>query len=366
MPETIQVTRSSLPPFEEYCREIRDLWDSHWLTNMGVKHQALEAALSRYLGCAHLALFTNGHLALETVLEAFDLHGEILTTPFTFASTTHAIVRCGCTPVFCDIEPERYTLDPAQLESRITDRTVAILPVHVYGNLCEVEAIEAVAKRHGLPVIYDAAHSFGVCRDGVSSACFGDAAMFSFHATKVFHSIEGGAICCRDAALRQRLCDLKNFGIRGPEDVPFVGGNAKLNEFAAAMGLCSLRHLDEQIAGRRAVSERYDARLHGVPGLKLCRPQPGVQPNYAYYPVVFDGYKYTRDEVYARLAAENIIARKYFYPLTNSFACYRGRPGFDPAETPVAAHVAERVLTLPLYADLALEDVDRICRIILE
>ncbi len=366
MPETIQVTRSSLPPFEEYCREIRDLWDSHWLTNMGVKHQALEAALSRYLGCAHLALFTNGHLALENVLEAFDLHGEILTTPFTFASTTHAIVRCGCTPVFCDIEPERYTLDPAQLESRITDRTVAILPVHVYGNLCEVEAIEAVAKRHGLPVIYDAAHSFGVCRDGVSSACFGDAAMFSFHATKVFHTIEGGAVCCRDAALRQRLCDLKNFGIHGPEDVPFVGGNAKLNEFAAAMGLCNLRHLDEEIARRRAVSERYDAQLRGVPGLKLCRPQPGVQPNYAYYPVVFDGYKYTRDEVCARLAAENIIARKYFYPLTSSFACYRGRPGFDPAETPVAAHVAERVLTLPLYAELALEDVDRICRIILE
>ena len=366
MPERINVTRSSLPPFEEYCAEIREIWDSHWLTNMGVKHQTLEEALVQYLGCEYLALFTNGHLALENILSAFDLHGEIITTPFTFASTTHAIVRCGCTPVFCDIEPDSYTLDPDKLEALITDRTAAILPVHVYGNLCDVEAIEAIAKRHGLPVIYDAAHSFGVFKDGVSSAKFGDAAMFSFHATKVFHSIEGGAVCCRDAATRQRLCDLKNFGIRGPEDVPFVGGNAKMNEFAAAMGICNLRHLDGEIARRRQVARRYDEHLSGVPGLRLNREQPGVQANYAYYPVVFDGYKYTRDEVYDRLAAEDIIARKYFYPLTNSFACYAGKPGFDPADTPVAAYMADRVLTLPLYADLSLEDVDRICRIILE
>ena len=366
MPERINVTRSSLPPFEEYCAEIREIWDSHWLTNMGVKHQALEEALSRYLGCEYLALFTNGHLALETILAAFDLRGEIITTPFTFASTTHAIVRCGCRPVFCDIEPDNYTLDPDKLEALITDKTVAILPVHVYGNLCDVEAIGAVAKRHGLPVIYDAAHSFGVFKDGVSSANFGDAAMFSFHATKVFHSIEGGAVCCRDAETRQRLCDLKNFGIHGPEDVPFVGGNAKMNEFAAAMGICNLRHLEAEIAKRRLVAERYDAQLSGVPGLKLNRAQRGVQANYAYYPVVFDGYKYSRDEVYDRLAAEDIIARKYFYPLTNSFACYAGKPGFDPADTPVAAYMADRVLTLPLYADLSLADVDRICKIIRE
>ena len=357
MPDLINVTRSSLPPFEEYCEEIRDMWDSRWLTNMGVKHQALEAELCRYLGCEHLALFTNGHLALENVLEAFDLHGEVITTPFTFASTTHAIVRCGCTPVFCDIEPDRYTMDPEKIE--------AILPVHVYGNLCDVDAIGAVAGRHGLPVIYDAAHSFGVFRDGVSSANFGDAAMFSFHATKVFHSIEGGAVCCRSAQLRSRLCDLKNFGIHGPEEVPLVGGNAKMNEFAAAMGLCNLRHLEEEIAKRKQVSERYDRRLSGVPGLRLNRVPENVRANYAYYPVVFDGYRYDRDTVYARLKAENIIARKYFYPLTNSFACYRGRPGFDPAATPVAAYMADRVLTLPLYADLSLADVDRICDIIL-
>ena len=362
---SINVTRSSLPPFAEYCEEIRDIWDSRWLTNMGEKHRALEKALRDYLGCEYLTLFTNGHLALENLLEAFDLHGEILTTPFTFASTTHAIVRSGCTPVFCDIDPETFTLDPAKLEERITKKTVAILPVHVYGNLCDVEAIAAIGEKYRLPVIYDAAHAFGVFRDGVSAACFGDAAMFSFHATKVFHSIEGGMAACRDAQMLQRLCDLKNFGIHGPEEVPFVGGNAKMNEFCAAMGLCNMRHLEEEIEKRRRVTACYRARLEGVPGLQLNPIQEGVRPNYAYFPVVFDGFRLTRDQVFDRLAEEDIHARKYFYPLTNDFACYRGRPGFDPAQTPVAAHVADRVLTLPLYADLTEEDVNRICDLIL-
>ena len=365
MNETINVTRSSMPGFEEYCEEIRDIWDSRWLTNMGVKHQKLEAELKKYLDVPNVTLFTNGHLALENIIEALELKGEIITTPFTFASTTHAIVRCGCTPVFCDINPEDYTIDAGQIESLITDRTSAIMPVHVYGNLCDVEAIEKIAEKHGLKVIYDAAHAFGVKKNGVGAANFGDAAMFSFHATKVFHTIEGGALCYRDAALEQRLKDLKNFGIHGPESVPFVGGNAKMNEFCAAMGICNLRHLDGEIAKRRKVVERYDALLGGVPGIKLNAKQPGVESNYAYYPVVFDGYKYSRDEVHARLAEENIIARKYFYPLTNSFDCYRGQPGYDPDATPVAKHMADRVLTLPLYADLALEDVDRICRIVL-
>ena len=361
----INVTRSSLPPFEEYCDEIRELWDSRWLTNMGVKHELLEQQLREYLGCEYLTLFANGHLALENVIEAFGLHGEIITTPFTFASTTHAIVRCGCRPVFCDIDPETFTLDPGKLESLITDKTVAILPVHVYGNLCDVDAIDAIAKKRGLPVIYDAAHAFAVERDGVSAGAFGDAAMFSFHATKVFNTIEGGAVCVRNAEMLQRLCDLKNFGIHGPESTPYVGGNAKMNEFCAAMGLCNLRHLEAEIAKRRAVAERYDARLAGVPGLRLNRIPENVRFNYAYYPVVFDGYKYTRDEVFDRLAEKDIIARKYFYPLTNAFECYRGLPGFDPAATPIAAHIADRVLTLPMYADLPLETVDTICDIIL-
>ena len=366
MSELINVTRSALPSFEEYCDEIRDIWDSRWLTNMGEKHQALEKALQEFLGVRNVSLLTNGHLALENILEAYALHGEIITSPFTFASTTHAIVRCGCTPFFCDIDPVSYTIDPGKIEALITDRTVAILPIHVYGNLCDTEALERIAKKHGLKLIYDAAHSFGVKKNGVSSACFGDASMFSFHATKVFHTIEGGALCYHDDNLRQRISDLKNFGIHGPEEVPFVGGNAKMNEFCAAMGLCELRHLDEWIRARRGVVEHYRARLGGVPGIKLNEPQKGVESNYAYFPVVFDGYKYDRDEIFDRLAAQNIIARKYFYPITNSFDCYKGRPGFDPEATPVAKFMAARVLTLPLYPELAAEDVDRICDIILK
>jgi dTDP-4-amino-4,6-dideoxygalactose transaminase len=365
MSDIINVTRSSLPEFDEFCDEIRDIWDSHWLTNMGTKHQQLEKALVEYLGVDNVVLLTNGHLALENIIQAMDLHGEIITSPYTFASTTHAIVRCGCTPVFCDIEPESYTLDPSKIEALITDKTVAILPIHVYGNLCDVDAIDAIAKKHNLKVIYDAAHTFGVTRKGVSSACFGDASIFSFHATKVFNTIEGGAICFKDPALKQRINDLKNFGIHGPESVPFVGGNAKMNEFCAAMGLCNLRHLDEWHSARKAVVHRYFENLQGVPGLKLNQEQPGVESNYAYFPVVFDGYKYNRDEVYDRLNAEGIVARKYFYPITNAFDCYKGQPGFDPALTPVAAYMADRVLTLPLYPDLPLEDVDRICKIIL-
>lgn len=366
MSEIINVTRSSIPEFEEYCNEIRSIWDSHWLTNMGEKHQRLEAELKEYLGVQNVALLTNGHLALENIIEAMELKGEIITTPFTFASTTHAIVRCGCTPVFCDIDPTDYTIDAGKLESLITDKTVAIMPVHVYGNLCNVEEIDRIAKKHGLKVIYDAAHAFGVTKNGISSACFGDAAMFSFHATKVFNTIEGGALCFKDEALAQRIRDLKNFGIQGPEDVEYIGGNAKMNEFCAAMGLCNLRHLDAEIAKRKLAAQHYDARLGGVPGLRLNAHKPDVESNYAYYPVIFDGYKLSRDEVFARLGENNIVARKYFYPLTNAFECYKGRTGFDPALTPVARRASETVLTLPLYADLSLDDVDRICDIILE
>ena len=365
MSDIINVTRSSIPEFEEYCAEIRSIWDNRWLTNMGEKHQQLEQGLKDYLNVPEVALLTNGHLALETAIEAFRLKGEIITTPFTFASTTHAIVRCGCTPVFCDIDPVSYTMDVTKIESLITEKTVAIMPVHVYGNICDVDEIDRIAKKHGLKVIYDAAHAFGVTKDGVSAACFGDASMFSFHATKVYNTIEGGALCFRDASLKQRVNDLKNFGIHGPEDVLYVGGNAKMNEFCAAMGICNLRHVDEWIEQRRLAVERYRERLGDVPGIVICKAQKGVKENYAYFPAVFDGYRYTRDEVFARLAENNIIARKYFYPLTNSFDCYKGRPGFDPEATPVAKHVGDHVLCLPLYAGLSLEEVDRICDIIL-
>ncbi len=363
MIKPIQVTRSSMPSFEEYIEEIKELWDSHWLTNMGVKHKQLEVELSRHLKTPNITLFTNGHLALECVIAAFNLTGEVITTPFTFASTTHAIVRNGLEPVFCDIDPDDYTIDTDKLESLITKRTSAIIPVHVYGNICNTNEIEKIAKKYNLKVIYDAAHAFGVTVDCVGVANFGDASMFSFHATKVFHTIEGGAVTYKEGSLSKKLDDLKNFGITGPESVDYVGGNAKMNEFQAAMGICNLRHVDEEITKRKTVVEKYVERLSGVKGIKLCKSQTGVKSNYAYFPVVFDGYKMNRDEVFEKLKAESIFARKYFYPLTNSFACYQGR--FDVEKTPVAKHIADRVLTLPLYADLAINDVDRICDIIL-
>lgn len=361
MNKPIQVTRSSMPDFEEYIEEIKDLWNSHWLTNMGTKHKQLETALCEYLHASSIALFTNGHMALECAIAAFNLMGEVITTPFTFASTTHAIVRNGLEPVFCDINSDDYTLDTNRLESQITNKTSAIIPVHVYGNICNVREIERIAKKYELKVIYDAAHAFGVTVDGMNVANFGDASMFSFHATKVFNTIEGGAVTYRDEALKNKLNSLKNFGITGPELVEYVGGNAKMNEFQAAMGLCNLRHIEEEIAKRKAVVERYVERLSGVNGISLCEEQPGVKRNYAYFPVVFD--KENRDEVFNRLVDEEIYARKYFYPLTNSFVCYKGR--FDVEKTPVAKYIANRVLTLPLYTDLAVEDVDRICNIIL-
>ena len=368
MTKQINVTRSSMPSFDEYCEEIKGLWDSHWLTNMGVEHKQLEAELKNYLHTPNITLYTNGHLALENAIAVMDLPkgGEVITTPFTFASTTHAIVRNGLVPVFCDVDPKNYTIDAAKIEGMITAKSCAIVPVHVYGNMCDVEAIADIAKRHKLKVIYDAAHAFGVTYKGVSSANFGDISMFSFHATKVFNTIEGGALCYADDSLAQRLNDMKNFGIRGPESCAYVGGNAKMNEFQAAMGLCNLRHLEGEIAKRKAVVGHYRKRLSDIKGIVLCRPQPDVQSNYAYFPVVFEGYKYSRDEVFAKLGENNIVARKYFYPLTNSFECYKDMPTAGAEKTPVAKYLSDRVLTLPLYADLALEDVDRICDIILK
>jgi dTDP-4-amino-4,6-dideoxygalactose transaminase len=363
MSKPIQVTRSSMPDFEEYIEEIKDMWESHWLTNMGVKHKQLEAELKDYLDVPNITFFTNGHLALECAIVTFNLTGEVITTPFTFASTTHAIVRNGLEPVFCDINPDDYTMDTDKLEGLITNRTSAIIPVHVYGNICNVNEIERIAKKYDIKVIYDAAHAFGVTVNGESVAHFGDASMFSFHATKVFNTIEGGAVTYKDGSLSKKLDDLKNFGITGPESVEYVGGNAKMNEFQAAMGICNLRHVEGEIAKRKIVVESYIERLSGVSGIRLCKSQTGVKSNYAYFPVVFDGYKMSRDEVFEKLKAENIYARKYFYPLTNSFECYKGR--FDPEKTPIAKYVADRVLTMPLYADLAIDDVNRICDIIL-
>lgn len=366
MSNRILVTRSSMPDYEEYIEEIKDIWETHWLTNMGPKHKKLQSQLKDYLDVENIDLFTNGHMALELSLQALKLQREVITTPFTFASTTHAIVRNGLTPVFCDINPVDYTIDVSKIESLITDKTTAILPVHVYGNVCDIEEIQRIADKYGLKVIYDAAHTFGVRYKGKGIGCFGDVSCFSFHATKVFNSIEGGASCFRNKDFGLNLYRLKNFGIRGTETVDGVGANAKMNEFAAAMGLCNLKHIDEQIAKRKKIVERYREHLEKADGIKLNPIQKDVLPNYSYFPVIFDERLFgaTRDEVFDKLGANNIGARKYFYPLTTAFDCYNKK--YDVNLTPVALYISKRVLTLPLYSDLALNDVDRICEIILK
>ncbi len=361
----IFVTRPSLPPAVEFDALVREIFGSRYLTNNGALHQKLEAALREKLGAPFVRLFVNGHLALENALQAFGLDdGEVVTTPFTFISTTHAIVRCGLEPVFCDVDETYLTLDPAKIEQAITPRTRAILPVHVYGNPCDTEGIDRVAKKHGLPVIYDAAHAFGVTVNGRSVTDFGDASMFSFHATKSYNTIEGGAVACADEALSEKLDVLRNFGISGGGEITQVGGNAKMNEFQAAMGLCNLGHFEEEIAKRAKIVSLYRENLGGVEGLSLQPVPAGVKRNYAYFPVLFDpeAFGNTRDGVEKALNRYNIFPRKYFYPLTSAAACYNGR--YRPADTPVALKASARVLTLPLYADLPAADVDDICEIV--
>lgn len=363
--DKILVTRSSMPDMDEYMDEIRSIWDLRWLTNMGPKHEEFKKELTKYLGVDNVELLVNGHLALEMTMQAMGLKGDVITTPFTFVSTTHAIVRCGLNPVFCDIDPWDYTINADKLELVLTKDTCAVMPVHVYGNICNIEAIDDFAKKHGLKVIYDAAHTFGETYKGKGIGSFGDASCFSFHATKVFHTIEGGCVCYRDDSLKDALYAVKDFGFSDPEDAGYIGGNAKMNEFCAAMGLCNLRHVDDDIAKRRVVYERYNERLDGIKGIGLNDPQADVKSNYAYYPVVFDPgiFGADRDTVLEKLNENGIMARRYFYPATNAMSCYKGM--FDPDETPVAKMMSERVLTLPIYPDLETVTVDRICDVII-
>ena len=354
--EKIFVTRTSLPPFEEYCAEIRELWDSALITNMGVKHQQLQQKLEALLQ-GPLTLFANGHLALEGMLEAMDLPrgGEVITSPFTFVSTTHALVRKGLVPVFCDVLEEDGTLDPEKAEALITERTVAILPIHVYGHPCQVEKLEELSRRHSLKLLYDAAHAFDVQYKDVPLVRYGAASIRSFHATKVFSTIEGGAVCYSDKALRQRLEDLTNFGIRDYESCPRVGGNAKMNEFQAAMGLCNLRHWEENRERRKEAALAYREQLSF--SVRFLEPRPGTRPNYAYCPVLFSS-RAQRDRVHEALGRKDIHCRKYFYPLTSRLECYEGS---FKGNTPIAQNLSERVLTLPLSASLTGEDIRRIC-----
>ncbi|MCR5507540.1 MAG: DegT/DnrJ/EryC1/StrS family aminotransferase [Lachnospiraceae bacterium] len=365
----INVTRPFVPELDEFVDEIRPVFESHILTNMGPVYNRFQGMLKDYLNVSGLSLFVNGHMALEMAIQAFELDGkaqgkgEVITTPFTFVSTVHAIARNGLTPVFCDIKKDDYCLDPDKLEGLINERTVAIIPVHVYGNICDTYRIGSIASEHGLKVIYDGAHAFGETYRGTGVGNFGDATMFSFHATKVFNTIEGGAVAFKDQRYTLPLHELKNFGIHDEEHIGAIGGNAKLDEFRAAMGICNLRHIDECIAARKKVSDRYREKLSGVDGIVLNPLREDIRYNYAYMPVYIDpeAYGRTRDDVYKELKRHGIYSRKYFYPALNEIDLYRECPG---GPTPVAHDVSMKILTLPIYDSLPLETVDEICGII--
>ena len=360
----INVTRSSMPSYEEYCEEIRKLWDNRWLSNRGVEHREFEKELCDFLECENISLFANGHVALEVTIDSFDFPkgSEVVTTPYTHCSTTHSIVRNGLKPVFVDVEDKYLTIDPIEVEKHITNKTVAIVATHVYGFPCQVKEIEAIAKKYNLKVIYDAAHAFGVRINGESITKFGDAAMISCHATKVFHTIEGGITVFNDEEPYKKVDQLTNFGFVSPEQVDYVTTNARMNEFEAAMGLCNLRHINEDIEKRRISGNRYFENLSNIEGIRLIKPEDDLKWNYAYFPVIFDGYKHDRNQIQKKLEENEIYARKYFYPLTSELNCYIREYGKN---TPVAKYAADRVLTLPMYSELTIEDVDRICEIIL-
>lgn len=363
--EKIYVTQSSMPPYEEYIEAIKPLWETHWLTNMGTYHRELEEKLRQYLDVPALSLMVNGHMSLELAIQAFDFPegAEIITTPFTFISTTHAIIRNHLCPVFCDVKLSDGTIDEMKIEELITEKTVAILPVHVYGNVCNVEEIQRIADKYDLKVIYDAAHAFGVKYKGRGIGSYGDASIFSFHATKVYHTIEGGAVCCKTKEQYEKLYNLKNFGIRSQELIVSVGANAKMNEFQAAMGICNLKHLQDEITKRKAVVELYWELLDDVKGINTNYYRAGIEPNYAYFPVIFETAK-KRDIICYELSKHDIYARKYFYPLTSDAACFKNK--YKNMRLENARFYSERVLTLPLYSTLEKDSVEKIVRIVKE
>lgn len=357
----IFVTRSSMPSYEEYIEAIKPLWESRWLTNMGQYHQQLEKELSEYLDVPEISLMVNGHMALEMAIQSFNFPegAEVITTPFTFISTTHAIVRNRLKPVFCDVRAEDGMIDVSKIEDLITEKTVAILPVHVFGNVCDVEGIQRIADKYSLKVIYDAAHSFGVTYKGQGIGNFGDVSIFSFHATKVFNTIEGGAVVCKNHELYEALYNLKNFGIRGEELVVSVGANAKMNEFSAIMGLLNLKHVGNAIESRKQVYEEYKEKLSTVKGIRFFDDNVDVKKNYAYCPIIIgDEYLLTRDELYDKLKENNIFSRKYFYPLTSDEACFKNKHRNEKLD--VARGLAKSVLAIPIYEGMGKIDQERI------
>lgn len=364
--DPVYVTQPALPPLEEFTEYLRQIWDTKILTNNGPFHQQFEKELADYLGVKYISVFANGTLALVTALQALRITGEVITTPFSFVATTHSLWWNNIRPVFVDIEPEFFTLDPEKIEAAITPQTTAIMPVHVYGNPCKMDAIQKIADTYGLKVIYDAAHAFGVTINGNSVLNYGDLSVLSFHATKTFNTIEGGAIICHDEKTKRRIDFLKNFGFADEVTVVEPGINAKMNELQAAYGLVQLKHVDEYITKRKAVAEMYRNELNGIKGIRVFNDIEGIRHSYTYFPVLIDEKEYglSRDEVYETLKRHNIYGRRYFYPLISRFPTYRGLASANPANLPVANKIAEQVICLPIYSNLDFEVVELIVKLL--
>lgn len=358
----ITVTSPLLPDLEEYNALLKDIWNRKWITNNGHYHQQLEKALAEYLGVEYISLFTNGTLPLITALQALRIQGEVITTPYSFVATTHAIWWNGLTPVFVDIDPRTGNIDPDKIEAAITPRTTAIMPVHVYGKPCDVERIDAIAKKYNLRVIYDAAHAFGVKKDGVSVLQYGDMSTLSFHATKVYNTIEGGALICRSKEMKEHIDNLKNFGFRGETTVVAPGINSKMDEMRAAYGLLNLKQVDAAIEARHRVAIRYREALRDVKGITFFEDMPGVRHNYSYFPVFVDEEKYgmSRDVLYEKMKSKNVLGRRYFYPLISTFSPYDKYASATPANLPNAHKLADSVICLPMHHALSKDDVERV------
>ena len=359
----ITVTSPLLPPLDEFISYLQQIWDSKWITNNGQFHQQLEQALAEYLGVEYLSLFTNGTLPLITAFQALGIHeGEVITTPYSFVATSHSIWWNGLKPVFVDIEEETCGIDPTKIEAAITPNTVAIMPVHCYGKPCKTAEIDAIAKKHNLKVIYDAAHAFGVTQDGQSILKVGDISTLSFHATKVYNTIEGGALICHSAEMKYHVDNLKNFGFRGETTVVAPGINSKMDEMRAAYGLLNLRQVDAAIEARKQVAEAYRSALRGVNGIRFFDDMLGVRHNYSYFPIFVDEEQYgiSRDALYEKMKANNVLGRRYFYPLITDFDPYKDIPSANPANLPVANKIANQVICLPMHHALSEEDVKRV------
>ncbi len=364
--KTITVTSPLLPDLKEFEKMLEDIWQRKWLTNNGHYHKELEQALADYLKVPYLSLFTNGTLPLITALQAMRINGEVITTPYSFVATTHSIWWNNLKPVFVDVEEETGNIDPEKIEAAITPHTTAIMPVHVYGTPCNTKRIQEIADTYGLKVIYDAAHAFGVTVNGKSILEEGDMSTLSFHATKVYNTVEGGALICRDEATKKRIDYLKNFGFAGETTVVAPGINSKMDELRAAYGLLNLQQVDQAIEKRKHVAELYRNALKDIPGIRFINDIEGVRHNYSYFPIFITekDYGMSRDALYDKLKSQNILARRYFYPLISNFPMYRGLDSASPENLPVATKLAEQVLCLPMYADLTDDDVERVLEVI--